>query len=602
MMKKNFFIYTLLLSAIFTVSAFAQVTSTTSGLRTTPDEVAKAEAKVNIITSDSGRYFKQGLLNLIDNRRPQARADFDKSVEVFLLSNVNVRKNQKLSDCYDQLIETVYLMEIPAEKKPANVRGLANTCGWDISKDTVEAVAKLTAPIQSQSNTNSELVTAVLDSTKQANILQAGFTDQTFEATEGEKLAQIEFTATEKVDESNPVIQQKIQEETQYVQVAVNRGSFGFNFNFNPLVQQYINYYQGRGRATMETGLYKSGYFTRMARKIFREEGVPENIVWLGQVESAWKPTAQSWAAAAGLWQFIPGTGARFGLKINGSVDERRSFEKATHASARYLKFLANRYNGNWELAMGAYNCGEGNVDRAISRAGVASFWAAYPYLPKETRNYVPNILSVILIANNPTKYGFGHIQPAPFLQYDQVRVPASTNLSLIAQASDTNVDYIRYLNPELRGNNTPNEPYTIRIPAGKANQAVAVLRKVPNSNRNTANLANVAAGENYQAIANRTGVSVEQLQAANGTKVPTNGKVILPNNGVKKTGMSRPTTPTASPKTTAGVTIVRAKAGDTVTTIAARYGYSPAEIAKFNGLLPDSVLSAGREVRFPPR
>lgn len=600
-MKKNFFIYTLL-SAIFTVSAFAQITSTTSGLRTVPDEVAKAEAKVNIITSDSGRYFKQGLLNLIDNRRSQARTDFDKSVEVFLLSNVNVRKNQKLSDCYDQLIETVYRMEIPSSKNPANVRGLANTCGWDISKDTVEAVAKVTIPAAIQPNTNSDLVTSVIASTKQAENMQAGFSDQTFEATEGEKLAQIEFTETEKVDESNPVIKEKIEEETQYVQVAVNRGSFGFNFNFNPLVQQYLNYYQGRGRATMETGLYKSGYFTRMARKIFREEGVPENIVWLGQVESAWKPSAQSWAAAAGLWQFIPGTGARFGLKINGQLDERRSFEKATRASARYLKFLANRYNGNWELAMGAYNCGEGNIDRAISRAGVASFWAAYPYLPKETRNYVPNILSVILIANNPTKYGFGHIQPAPYLQYDQIRVPASTNLGLIAQATDTNIDNIRNLNPELRTNNTPNEPYTIRIPAGKANQAVAVLRKVPNSNRNTANLANVALGENYQTIANRTGVSVEQLKAANGTNIPTNGKVILPGNGVKKTSLSRPSTPTPSPQTATGVRSVKAVSGDTVAKIAARFGYSPAEIAKFNGLQIDSALTSGREIKLPPR
>jgi hypothetical protein len=601
-MKKKFFIYTIL-SVIFTASAFAQVIGTTSGQRnSTPDEVAKAELQLKRITTDSGVYFKQGLLNLVDNRRPQARADFDKSVEVFLLSNVNVRKNQKLSDCYDQLIETVYLIEIPSAKNPANIRGLSNTCGWDISKDTVEAVAKLNVPAAIQPNTTSDLVASVIESSKQAENPQSGFSEQKFEATEGEKLAQIEFIATEKVDESNPVVQQQIQEETQYIQVAVNRGSFGFNFNFNALVQQYINYYQGRGRATMEQGLYKSGYFTRMARKIFREEGVPENIVWLGQVESAWKPTAQSWAAAAGLWQFIPGTGARFGLKINGQVDERRSFEKATHASAKYLKFLANRYNGNWELAMGAYNCGEGNVDRAISRAGVASFWAAYPYLPKETRNYVPNILSVILIANNPNKYGFGQIQPAPFLQYDQVRVPASTNLALIAQASETNVDYIRYLNPELRNNSSPNEPYIIRIPAGKANQTVAVLRKVPSSNRNSANLANVAAGENYQNIANRTGVSVEQLQAANGANVPKTGVVILPNTGVRKTVMTRPTTPTQSPQTTSGVRVAKAKAGDTVSSMAARYGYSPAEIAKFNGLLPDSVLAAGREIKFPPR
>ena len=116
----------------------------------------------------------------------------------------------------------------------------------------------------------------------------------------------------------------------------------------------------------METGLYRSGMFMRMARRIFREEGIPENVAWLGQVESMWKPTAMSWAAASGLWQFIPGTGARFGLKRTAYVDERNSFEEATRASAQYLKFLANRYNGNWELAMAAYNCGEGNVDHAI--------------------------------------------------------------------------------------------------------------------------------------------------------------------------------------------------------------------------------------------
>jgi membrane-bound lytic murein transglycosylase D len=131
--------------------------------------------------------------------------------------------------------------------------------------------------------------------------------------------------------------------------------------------------------------------FMSMARRIFREEGIPENVAWLGQVESTWKPTALSWAAASGLWQFIPGTGSRFGLRRTAYIDERNSFDEATRASARYLKFLYNRY-GNWELGMAAYNCGEGNVDRAIRRAGVTNFWAAYPYLPQETRNYVPNI------------------------------------------------------------------------------------------------------------------------------------------------------------------------------------------------------------------
>jgi hypothetical protein len=196
--EKNY-LSAIILFLLCSISIFAQVTSTTSGLRATSDEVAKAEAKVNIITSDSGRYFKQGLINLVDNRRPQARADFDKSIEVFLHSNVNVRKNQKLSDCYDQLIETIYLMEFPSAKSPANIQLLAKTCGWDISIATVEAVVKLTVPASTQSTGNSDLVTSVIDSTKAAN-LQTGFSEQKFEAAKGEKLAQLEFWETEKID------------------------------------------------------------------------------------------------------------------------------------------------------------------------------------------------------------------------------------------------------------------------------------------------------------------------------------------------------------------------------------------------------------------
>jgi membrane-bound lytic murein transglycosylase D len=350
----------------------------------------------------------------------------------------------------------------------------------------------------------------------------------------------------------------------------------------------------------MTTGLYRSGMFMRMARRIFREEGVPENVAWLGQVESAWKPSAMSWASASGLWQFIPGTGSRYGLRRTPHVDERNSFEKATRASAQYLKFLANRYGGNWELAMGAYNCGEGNVDKAIRRAGVANFWQAYPYLPRETRNYVPNILATILIANNPNQYGFGHVRPAPQLLYDQIRVPASTNLSILAQASDTTVEYLRYLNPELRTNMSPPEPYIVRVPQGKSNEVVALFRKLPKSSVNLASITTTTAGENWQNIANRTGVSVQELQAANGNTTAPKGKVVIPKgNNVQKTNYSRPTTPTPIAPLNK-VRVVKAKSGDTVAKLAAREGVSAVELAKYNGLLPGSTLPAGREIKIP--
>jgi membrane-bound lytic murein transglycosylase D len=206
--------------------------------------------------------------------------------------------------------------------------------------------------------------------------------------------------------------QEKKVSESDIAELEQIKNSLDFNFTLNPLVQQYINYYQGRGRSTMEAGLRRSGRYMKIARETFRREGVPEDITWLGQVESAWSPKARSWAAAAGLWQFVPGTGAQYGLKQTAWVDERNGIEKPTAASARYLKDLARRYNGDWLLAMAAYNTGALNVDRAISRAGEANYWKIYPYIAQETRNYVPNILAVIMIAKNPEKYGFHGIRP----------------------------------------------------------------------------------------------------------------------------------------------------------------------------------------------
>src|SRR5258705_5584817 len=229
-----------------------------------------------------------------------------------------------------------------------------------------------------------------------------------------------------------------------------------YNFTINPLIQQYINYYQGRGRSTMEAGFRRSGRFMKIARETFRREGVPEDIPWLGQVESAWSPKARSWAAVTGLWQFVGGTGAQYGLRQTAWVDERNGIEKPTAASARYLKDLAKRYNGDWLLAMAAYNTGALNVDRGISRAGAANYWQIYPYIAQETRNYVPNILAVIMIAKNPEKYGFKGIRAESPMAYDVVQVSNSTSLQLVAESTDSSVDYIRSLNPELKRDVTP--------------------------------------------------------------------------------------------------------------------------------------------------
>ncbi|HEU4794434.1 MAG TPA: lytic transglycosylase domain-containing protein, partial [Pyrinomonadaceae bacterium] len=413
-------------------SSYAQIPAASSA-RSIPSEVEQSETRVTQIIARAEDHFRKGKLNLEDSKREQAREEFDKAVDSILESGFDVRASQKLQTYYLELVERIYREEVP---------------------------------LQQPVHTNSALVaqnTQTQEPAPQKTVAsQVGFRDQKFEPSPLDELSKLVLTDREKEVSGEDLL------ALEQAKKNVN-----FSFTLNPLVQQYINYYQGpRGRQTMENGLRRSGQYMKLARQIFAQEGVPLDITWLGQVESAWKVRAVSWASASGLWQFVPATGRRFGLRQNAYIDERNSFEQATRASAQYLKFLANRYNGNWELAMAAYNTGEGNIDRAIARAGSANFWMIYPYIAQETRNYVPNILAVILIAKNPEKYGFKGIKQDAPMAYDVVQVPTATSLQLVADATDTSVDHIRSLNPELKRDVTPRgDTYNVRIPAGRAKQ-----------------------------------------------------------------------------------------------------------------------------------
>jgi membrane-bound lytic murein transglycosylase D len=261
-----------------------------------------------------------------------------------------------------------------------------------------------------------------------------------------------------------------------------------FNFEFSSAlpVRQFINYFtKGRGRATMEAGLQRSTRFREMAQRIFKQEGVPTDLVWLAQVESSWNANAYSWAAARGIWQFIPSTGARFGLMQNYWIDERSDPEKSTLAAARYLKWLSNRYHGDWALALAAYNTGEGNVDSAIARAGSRDFWRLHRggYIAQETRNYVPAILAVVTIAKNAKKYGFELPEAYPY-RYQTRLVSGQTDLRPLARKLKTTYGTLLDLNPELQRGVTPPGKHVIRIPATMAAKAAGdAAESVPISN-----------------------------------------------------------------------------------------------------------------------
>ena len=534
-----------------------------SSARSIPTEVEQLETRVAQIIARSEDHFRKGKLNLEDKKREQARDEFDRAVDSILESGLDVRASQRLQTFYLELVERIYREEVPLQQQP-------------LTPNSANMV--LVAQNQTQ------------DPPKPAPP-QVGFREQKFEPSPLDELSKLVLTT----DETNV-------SDADVLALEQAKQNVNFAFTLNPLIQGYINYYQGRGRSTMENGLRRSGLYMKLARKIFAEEGVPLDVTWLGQVESSWKTKALSWASASGLWQFVPATGRQYGLKQNAYVDERNSIEQATRASARHLKDLAKHYNGNWELAMAAYNTGSGNVDRAISRAGTANFWVIYPYIAQETRNYVPNILAVILIAKNPEKYGFKGIKPDAPLSYDVVQVPSATSLQLVADATDSNVDYIRSLNPELKRDITPRgDFYNVRVPAGRSKQFVALLKRIPGDRRESARIISVAPGEDFQAVANRVGVPVAALQAMNGgVDLKNTNKLVVPNNNVKLTRWVRAKPGTEAPSPAPGLTKIRARKGDTIARIAAAHNLDANEVARLNGITADTELKAGQEVRVP--
>jgi len=264
-------------------------------------------------------------------------------------------------------------------------------------------------------------------------------------------------------------------------------GKFDFEFSVAPPVFQFINFFSaGRGRSTMEVGLQRSGRYREMVEKVFKEEKVPTDLIWLAQAESVWKPAALSRAAAKGIWQFIPSTGARYGLAQTAWIDERSHPEKATRAAARYLRWLHDHFAGDWLLAMAGYNSGENRVDSAIARCGYADFWELYKrgLLPQETRNYVPSILSIIVISKNQKRYGFD-VKPDPALNFETVELPGQTDLKVIADLIGVPYEVVQDLNPELRRGTSPaGQRYSIKLPKGMKKQFEVAYADLPEEKR----------------------------------------------------------------------------------------------------------------------
>ncbi|HEX8392958.1 MAG TPA: transglycosylase SLT domain-containing protein [Longimicrobium sp.] len=254
----------------------------------------------------------------------------------------------------------------------------------------------------------------------------------------------------------------------------------------NAPVQRFVTLFSRRQQDRMALYLKRSGRYEGMIRGKLRERGMPEDLLYLSMIESGFNPTARSHAQAVGLWQFIEGTGERYGLRVDGYVDERRHPEKSTDAALRYLTDLHGQF-GSWYLAAAAYNTGENRVARAMrdvtgkQRGRDADFWRIRSRLPRETREYVPLMVAAALIGKEPHKYGMGTVKRWVPLEWDEVQVPAGTRLSTVAEAVGVGEAELKRMNPHLVRSMTPpgKKAYPVRVPQGRVERYAANFAQV---------------------------------------------------------------------------------------------------------------------------
>ncbi|HEX4748082.1 MAG TPA: transglycosylase SLT domain-containing protein [Bryobacteraceae bacterium] len=291
----------------------------------------------------------------------------------------------------------------------------------------------------------------------------------------------------------------------------------GIPLELSDPVLSYVHYFStDRGRAILLSGLRRSGRYKDMVERIFAEEGVPSELLYLAQAESGFLPRAVSNKEAVGMWQFVAGTGSIYSLSRGSGFDERLDPEKATRAAAKYLKDLHNHF-GDWYLAMAAYNCGAGAVDRAVERTGYADFWELMKRhaLPRETQNYVPIIVAMTIMAKNPKDYGLESVDMDTPVEYDNLPLSASTNLNLLADATMQPLSVIRDLNPSLLRQVAP-AGFDVHVPKGSGTTALAALETVPSESRQAWRLHHVQAGDTLASIATSFHVSPDRIAAVN--------------------------------------------------------------------------------------
>lgn len=380
---------------------------------------------------------------------------------------------------------------------------------------------------------------------------------------------------------------------------------FDFPLVDNEQVRSYIDYYTGEGREVFARLLHRAERYIPFMRRIFQEEGLPQDLTYLALVESGFNPHAYSHAHAAGPWQFIQSTAEIYGLNNDEWRDERRDFEKSTRAAARFLSELYDRFDGDWYLAVAAYNAGGGRISRAMEENGAEDFWELCDNssLRDETRNYVPKLLAVLTIVRDPAAFGFTDVPPAEPYVFDVVRLPEATDLELAARLCEVSPEDIRALNPELKRWCTPPfaRDYALRIPAGRKARFEQLYANIPSEQRAGFHRHRIAQGETLADIARRFDLRQNDLIALNRLEnfraLPVGEELLIPlSPDLARLAEARPAPLRAATATVSKTYKVRK--GDTLWAISRRFGADEKELRAWNGLTAKSTLRPGQTLK----
>lgn len=394
---------------------------------------------------------------------------------------------------------------------------------------------------------------------------------------------------------------------------------------YNAEVRAFIKAYVRIMSRRLDAMLSLSEYYFPMFEETLDHYGVPQELKYLTIVESALNPQATSRAGAAGLWQFIYSTGKLYEMEMNSLVDERRDPYKSTVAAARFLKRLHSIY-GDWQLAMAAYNCGPGNVNKAIARSGgKRTFWEIYSYLPRETRGYVPKYIAAAYIMNYYHEHGLTAGRYELPLHVDTIHLHKDVHLAVASSITGIPIEQLRQLNPQFRTDVIPasSRDYALGLPSSKTTLFIhhedsiyklshdtIAKGSVMSPSASTVVYHKVKRGETYNSIASQYGVTVSNLKRWNGKgrkstlKVGSRLKIYLPS--PKTTNKKEPATAATQDSTSATDSVAykynvattskstpvyhTVKKGESLSKIAKKYGVTTSSIKKLNKLKKDTV------------